>query len=266
MTQQQNDLRAKLYHKYLAAQSAAPFEGKIMPYGWGELPKPLHFTWMAYDQMFQEFSIEIANALNQLTNHLHRLRAWDLVLPSLNDDERMEALIEFIDSTATVALLLPYTIRSQFIFAITHLCHQANQAVLGFQWVDDLPGDNKIGFKEAEKYGRSWSAYPRCRAAFEKIFKGNFEGETLHFRHAYNHRFAPRVLMGISGLVVRKRNPAGGMQYVWGYNQPLGLKGIADALFAQCIHCYTAFEAFQELIREHEAIISSRNQQLLAAS
>jgi hypothetical protein len=76
MTQQQNDLRAKLYHKYLAAQSAAPFEGKIMPYGWGELPKPLHFTWMAYDQMFQEFSIEIANALNQLTNHLHRLRAW----------------------------------------------------------------------------------------------------------------------------------------------------------------------------------------------
>jgi hypothetical protein len=107
MTQQQNDLRAELYHKYLAALPAAPFEGQLMPYEWGQLPKPLHMGWMVYDQMFQEFSTEIANALNQLTNHLHRLRAWDLVLPSLNDDETMEALDEFIEPIATVALSLP---------------------------------------------------------------------------------------------------------------------------------------------------------------
>jgi hypothetical protein len=166
MTQQQNDLRAELYHKYLAALPAAPFEGQLMPYEWGQLPKPLHMGWMVYDQMFQEFSTEIANALNQLTNHLHRLRAWDLVLPSLNDDETMEALDEFIEPIATVALSLPYGIRSKFIFAIAHLCHQANQALPGVQWVDDLPRDKDIGFKEAEKCGHLWSAYPRCRDAF----------------------------------------------------------------------------------------------------
>jgi hypothetical protein len=207
--------------------------------------------------MFQEYSIEIANVLNQLTKHLQRLRAWDLVLPSLNDDEIMEALDEFIEPVATVALSLPYAIRFRFILATTHLCHQANQAVPGFQWADDLPGDEKIGFKEAEKYGRPWVTYPRCRDAFEKIFKGDFEEETLHFRHAYNHRFAPRVLIGVSGLIARKHNPAGGTQYVLGYTGPLELKRIADALVSQCNHCYVAFEAFQALVREHEAAIHS---------
>jgi hypothetical protein len=264
--QQQNDLRAELYHKYLAALSAAPFEGQIMPYEWSQLPNSLHPAWIAYHQMFQEYSSEIANAVNQLTNYLHRLRAWDLVLPSLIDDETMEALVEFIEPIATVALSLPYTIRFRFIFAITHLCHQANQALPGFQWVDDLPRDKNIGFKEAEKYGQPWSAYTRCRDEFEKIFKGDFETETLHFRHLYNHRFAPRVLIGLSGFIVRKRDPAGSMQYAWGYTEPLNLKRIADALVAQCNHCYAAFEAFQALIREHEPAISSLNARMLADS
>jgi hypothetical protein len=74
------------------------------------------------------------------------------------------------------------------------------------------------------------------------------------------------VLIGISGLIVRKREPAGGVQYAWGYTGPLQLKPIADALVAQCNHCYAAFEAFQALIREHEAAISSLNARMLAGS
>src|ERR1700730_1021219 len=58
MTQQQNDLRAALYHKYLPAPSAAPFEPQIMPYEWSQLPNSLHPTWMAYHQMFQEYSCD----------------------------------------------------------------------------------------------------------------------------------------------------------------------------------------------------------------
>jgi hypothetical protein len=256
---QQNIVRAELYRRYLAALPGAPFEGQITPYKWGQLPKSLSPMWLPYDQMFQEFSIEIANALNQLTKHVHRLRAWDSVLLSISDDEAMEALDEFIEPIATVALSLPYAVRSRFIFAVAHLCHQANRAWPGFQWVDDLPSDREIGFKEAERAGRPWSAYPRCRDAFERIFKGEFETETLHFRHAYNHRFAPRVLIGISGFITRKRNPTGGMQYVFGYTEPLQLKRIADALATQCNHCYAAFEAFQGLVREHETAISNVN-------
>ena len=37
------------------------------------------------------------------------------------------------------------------------------------------------------------------------------------------------------------------------------LKRIADAVVAQCNHCYAAFEAFQALVREQEAAISSCN-------
>ena len=255
MSRDQDDLRAELYGKYLAALPSVPFEGALMPYDWGGLPKSVPGSWLIYHQMFTEYSMEIANAVNDLTKHLRRLRAWDLVLPSLNEDGKMEALDEFIRTIATDALSLPYAIRSQFIFAITHLCHQANQALPGFRWVDDLPEDEKIGFNQAEKYGQQWSAYPRCKDTFEKIFKGDFKTDTLDFRHSHNHRFAPRVLIGLSGFITRKPAPTGGWQYVWGYTEPLRLNRIADALLGQCRACQSAFEALQALVAEHEAAI-----------
>ncbi|WP_029081818.1 hypothetical protein [Bradyrhizobium sp. th.b2] len=255
MSDEQDDLRAELYGKYLAALPQVPVEGRMMPYEWGRLPKSLPFPWVIYGQMFTEYAIEIANAVNNLTNHLARIRAWDLVMPSLNDDDRMEALLEFIQPIATDALSLPYAIRSRFIFAIAHLSHQANQALPNFHWSDDLPEDEKIGFKEAKRCGQHWLAYPGCKDAFEKIFKGDFEAETLDFRHSHNHRFAPHVMMGLSQFITRKKDAEGNLQYVMGYTQPLELKRIADAIVPQCHHCYDAFEAFQALVAEHETAI-----------
>lgn len=255
MSAEQSNLRAELYRRYLAALSQLTAEGKMMPYDWGRLPESLPFPWIIYSQMFMEYAIEIANAVNNLTNHVARIRAWDLVLPSLSNHDRMEALNEFIQPIAVDALSLPYAIRSRFIFAIAHLCHQANLALPNFQWSDDLPEDEKIGFKEAKKYGRHWSAFPRCKDTFEKIFKGDFQVETLDFRHSHNHRFAPHVVMGLSGFVVRKKDAEGNWQYALGSAEPLGLKYIADAIIPQCQYCYDAFEAFQALVAEHEAAI-----------
>jgi hypothetical protein len=257
----------ELYERYLKTLPAVPFKGRVMPYDWGQLPASLHFDWMAYGEMFREYSIEIANSLNQLTDYVHRLRAWDLALAGSDDDQKMEALHEFIDPISTTALNLPYAIRARFIFAVTHLCHQANKALPGQQWEDDLPNDKDIGFKQAEKYGDRWSAYDPCRDAFEKISKDGFETATSNFRNSYHHRFSPRVLLGISGLLRRRRGDSakGAVQYAWGGTKPLQLKQIVDVLTAQCDRCYAAFDAFRELVREHEAAIAKHNAQVLAA-
>ena len=53
--------------------------------------------WMPYSEMFDEFSQEIANSLNDLTNYTHRLKAWDVVLDTKTDGEKLDAAHEFID-------------------------------------------------------------------------------------------------------------------------------------------------------------------------
>jgi hypothetical protein len=64
------------YRQYRTALKGVPLKGKFMPYGWGALPKPLPIDWLAYSEMFKEFSQELANTINDLTRYTHQLTAW----------------------------------------------------------------------------------------------------------------------------------------------------------------------------------------------
>jgi hypothetical protein len=75
----------EIYERYLAALKATPPAGRMMPYDWSRLPNSLSFTWMPYRLMFDEFSREIANSVNELTNHVHRLRAWSAVISTITE-------------------------------------------------------------------------------------------------------------------------------------------------------------------------------------
>src|ERR1700685_3668032 len=110
----------EVYREYLTALEKTKLDGKYMPYNWGGLPKSLSFDWMPYGLMFGEFSLEIANSINQLTNYTRRLKAWSAVVTSMGDGEKLDVTQEFIDPLATIALTLPYVIRSRFIFAVGH--------------------------------------------------------------------------------------------------------------------------------------------------
>ncbi|WP_406626406.1 hypothetical protein [Acidovorax sp. SDU_ACID1] len=109
------------YRQYRAALKAVAFTGKYMPYEWGSLPPKLPFSWAAYSGMFQEFSQELANIVNDLTRYTHQLKGWRDLVHAFNDKARMDVAIEFIEPLGTLALNLPYVIRSRFIFAAAHL-------------------------------------------------------------------------------------------------------------------------------------------------
>jgi hypothetical protein len=144
------------YRQYLAAFETTASEGTVMPYEWDRLPKSLSVGWIPYRYMFDEFSREIANSLNQLTNYARRLKTWSVVISSMADQEKLDAAHEFINPVAIVGLTLPYVIRSRFIFAVAHLCHQANRSRDGVKWRDDFPLDDEIYFDVADKYGAGW--------------------------------------------------------------------------------------------------------------
>ena len=137
------DMSVYRYIQFCRALKATPFKGKIMKYAWGELPPKLPFEWMPYSEMFDEFAREIANTINDLTRYVHQLSAWRDVVAPLNDDRQMSVAHEFVDPLATVALNLPYVIRSRLIFTTAHLCHQANHS-REQGWKDDLPESPRV--------------------------------------------------------------------------------------------------------------------------
>ncbi|KRQ01312.1 hypothetical protein AOQ73_18340 [Bradyrhizobium pachyrhizi] len=241
------------YTRFRAELDASKGGGRFMPYSWWSLPRPLPMNWLAYSLMLQEYASELANIINDLTHHVNRLRAWAAVITPLSDDEKFEVTHEFIDMLGTVALGQPYAIKSRFAYAAGHLCHQANQTKSPTNWKDDFPKKN-LYLNDIEPYCRGWKKYRRFKLRVESIAGSLFNQDSDNFRHAYNHEFSPRFVLGLTRMVSRIEE-AGGVKYTFGGNKPLDLTEVADLLEKERDKCYLAFDAFQKLVEEQIAAI-----------
>ncbi len=97
------------------------------------------------------------------------LKGWSEVLDhSESDDKRRQIVFEFVTPIATLAINLPYVIRSRFIYSVVHLCHQANR-IKQPEWIDYLPPDDDIYFKYADQYANDWKKYQKLKFSLEKI-------------------------------------------------------------------------------------------------
>ncbi len=211
---------------------------------------------MAYSWMLDEFGRELANTVNGFTNDVHSLTAWSTVVEPLTQQSQLEANREFIDKLATTAVNLPYVVKGRFAFAAAHLCHQANMLKFPATWRDDLPLDCEIYPHVADSYGKSWKGYKRLKRALDAIGARAFRDGTGDFRHAYNHRFSPRFVVGMTQFVTRTVNASTGrVRYGFGGRCPLDLAKIVKLLEQEQMRFYAAFESFQELVREHERAI-----------
>lgn len=241
------------YEAYRTALDATPVGGDFMKYRWWTLPNPLSAVWMAYSQMLDEYATELANIINDLTNHVHRLRAWDTVLAGINDADKHEVSHEFIDTLGTVALGQPYAIKSRFAFAVGHLSHQANQAADGRDWRDEFP-DKNLYLNDIEPYASQWKKYRAFKLKLEPLAGKNFKQASDDFRNTYNHGFSSRFVVGMTATVKRELI-GGGVSYAFGGTDPLTVAEVADLLAIERDHCCRAFEAFQALVEEQIAAI-----------
>src|SRR5712672_696582 len=57
-------------------------------------PGTTPFFWKVPKEVFA-----IANRLNEFWRHIHSLAAWNTILPSLNEADRYNALVEFVRPT-----------------------------------------------------------------------------------------------------------------------------------------------------------------------
>ena len=228
-----------------------------MPYSWWSLPDPLGGIWLVYSQMLEEYATDLANIINDLTYHVARLRAWSTVIAPLSDEKKLEAIDEFINILGTVALGLPYAIKSRFTFAAAHLSHQANMTKDLKGWKDEFPEARSLNMNDLEPLCRGWSKYRPFKLKLEPIGGKGFKEETDDFRNAYNHRFSPRLVLGVTSLVTRQVDESGRVQYRIGGNEGLELVKVADLLESERDMCYVTFEAFRHLVEEQTTAIAN---------
>jgi hypothetical protein len=256
-TRQQSAQAVRFYAAYRKELDDSPVGGRFMPYRWWTLPSRISVIWMPYSQMLDEYASELANIINALTHHVHRLKAWARVVVELSDEEKLAATHEFIDMLGTVALGAPYAIKSRFGFAAAQLCHQANIAKDPEGWRDELPDERLLHLNDVDPICNGWQRYRAFKQRVEPLAGSAFKAATDDFRNAYNHRFSVRFVIGMSGTVSRVVGRDGQVGYAIGGSEPLDLDRISDLLAAQRDLCYRAFEAFQALVGEQIELITA---------
>jgi hypothetical protein len=167
-------------------------------------------------------------------------------------------LIEFVEANATLALCTPYALRSRFIFAAAHLCHQANQARDRVGWRDDFPLDTEIYLDVADKFGKPWKRYGKFKHALQDMANKKYSDETGDFRSKFNHRFSPHIEIGLTELVVRTAMPGGRVSYGFGSRPPLRLATVVLVLKEQLSASRRVFAGFQALVGEHAKAIQKQ--------
>lgn len=219
----QSERAIQLYTAYRHELDNSEFGGRFMPYRWWTLPDPLGGIWFPYSSMLLEYASGLANIINDLTQDVHRLRAWARVTAAFSDEEKLAASHEFIDTLGTVALGRPYAIKSRFAFAAAKLCHQANRAKNLHEWRDEFPNKRNLYLNHIEPICRGWRSFRLFKRCVEPIAGTTFKEATEDFRNAYNHRFSARFLIGMSAMVTRIVCADGRICYGIGGSEPLNL-------------------------------------------
>jgi len=227
-------------------------------YDWYELPESIPFEGLAFSQMLKEYSMELSNSINELLRYIYSLTAWEKVIKNKSQNEIHRIIVNFINPVATISLNLPYIIRSRFVYSIAHLCHQANRQKQT-NWIDDLPLDDEIYFREADKYGTTWKNYKKLKKSLEQISNKKYQTATFDFRNKYNHRYSPRIEIGLTGLVTRNVGKNGKVCYSFGSTNPLKLEYIIPILMDQLEKCMKAHNNYKDLVKEQIAEITSAN-------
>jgi len=249
-------VRKKAFQQYIVESERLGSVAPLAPYDRYALKNTLPAKWIAYSLFLKEHARELANTINEFGRHIASLLAWKKVLAGLDQEEKHHILIEFVSPLSTLALNIPYVIRSRFIYSVAHLSHQANQTKQK-PWVDDLPIDSNIYFEAADKFGQPWKKYTKLKVALEKIANKEYGKATHDFRNKYNHRYSPEIEIGLTGLVTRTVNQDGRVSYGFGQTDPLMLKDIILLLEAQHSLCLNSYEKYQALVNEQVAEINN---------
>jgi hypothetical protein len=235
-TQFQNERRSlgQLY-------SPVPFDDFIGRgrYQAAALPAPI---------LAQAHILDATNALNRFGYDLAGLTAWSNVFLTITEDEKMQALFEFVFFIASDCLSAPYSIRQLLIKSVYEISHHTSRF-----WDSAWTAKSfkpQANFKDARRLAQRFLSWPALSAALDAVNDAPFITASDNYRNRLNHGFARRIEIGRSFIV--KPEPPGSTSYVMQDAPPLLIGEMIPVLAAQYDAAVTAYGRYIELIKEQE--------------
>ena len=149
----------------------------------------------------------------------------------------------------------PYSIKSNFSFAVVHLLNQFN-AHKTKNWKDDLPDDRYIDYKylteNKDRFGaeqNSQNSFKFLLEILDQLNEKAFIVATQNFRNLLQHRFRLQFDMGLTPYFERRQTKTG-VTYAYKIASPLQLETLIPALYEQHQKSIDAFKAYWKFLNE----------------
>jgi len=119
-----------------------------------------------------------------------------------------------------------------------------------------MPLAAKNYFKEDDTYGANWKKYLKLKDSLEKVANKAYDKATYGFRNSYNHRYSPKIELGMTGFVTRVIQDDGDVRYAFGHLDPILLEYVIPLLEQQHISCLDVHERYRNLVTEQSVQIN----------
>lgn len=222
------------------------------------LPKRTRYAQsMVFISMVDDFTRGLIGEVNRFLLNVAHAQAWIEAAQQYEESERMSLLWEYADPHLELSVGRPYSVKNHFVFAAVHLLHQSNK-LTNAGWKDDLPTDDRIGFKLLDEVGSNWKCFAPFKAKVEQLNNEQFKNATRNFRHRLQHRFRSHFDFGLTPFFEREKTDAG-IAYHYKVIPPLDLEKLIPELYGQQQIAIEVFQAFWELVNELCAEWDSRH-------
>lgn len=196
-----------------------------------------------------------ANFVNEFAVNFVTLRAWQTMLPRLPDQERFEAVLEFVHPVAYFCLGVPYALKGRLHRSIAAVSHLANEYVQGdWEYIADL---GKSRYETARLHASGWKGWPLLRSRLGRLDNRPFRQAVDGFRNEFHHGSPRLVEFGVKPFTLRT-SPGGG--FALGVEPALPLETVVSALEPQCAAAAWAYDAYVDLVREqYDAMMANKH-------
>jgi len=209
---------------------------------------------MIYDMFLEDHSRQIANDTNLLRRCIVKLQAWKATIIDMNEQKKLDIIVEFIEPLYITAISLPNAIKDRFTYSLTHLCHQANRYKIN-NWQDNLPEEYYIKTRTMNEKCKHWKLYTNFEESHSQISDEKYMKNIYNARNMFHHRIPIGIEIGISNMIKRTKEDDGRISYSFGGIQPLSLENIITALIEQYDCIMNCFEMYQKLIKTQKEFI-----------
>ncbi len=215
-----------------------PYDFALTP---DEMAKiPAHFLGQGLVELS---SHHLVGEINRFSTNICKVKIWERVLSDYDELQRLHLFVEFVEPLQNLALITPYALKRQIVFAGTQITILLEKGKLHSK----IPKNREIDFPTFKKWAENWPGYSQLEAALSALDDDGFDEATNSFRDRHTHQLPPSTI----GFTARYRfeRHEQGINIYGGNEPPMSLSKVTDAALIQHQASVAAFRAYWAMLK-----------------